>query len=1284
MRSKPLLLELMLDGRVADTSGHRHKIVLTGHPQFVAGRDGPCLLFADNGMVEVKFPPRELGPAFTIECWVKPARVNQWEPAVGPDPGGAGAVWMIPGLAILQKPRQAENNHFRLLGYEPPTGIEATMEQWLPAGFPMGVVFRPAWIEPEQWHHVAMTRTPQATAWYLDGVAVDVRAGGLDLSTSEGSLRIGVHFHGALSALRVWRKALSAAALPVPDRERRAAFTRLARIEAGPGGPAGVCALALADAHHDAIPADLTCLALELAADPWGGVNRPCVALGTVTLARRAGFRTKVDFAKRLPPGCYTVSARPALPDGTALPEAKFSAHVPPRAAALKPLRGKAAANVAPSRFTAVTSLDGKGWLIATDPENAGRRERWWQAPRPVAKSTKVPWVIQDVFPDYHGVAWYWRKFRAASNAHRGGRYLLRFRAVDYLAEVWLNGRYVGGHEGGETPFVLDVTHALRPSTANLLAVRVLNPAYEPIDGIALKACPSGAKQYPVQSDATYNAGGIVDGVDLMAAPAVRIADLHVRPDWKTGAIAIRATVRNTGRAVAPCRLDVQVAPAAGGMLQAGASFTLQARPGDALAESELRVAPHRLWDVNDPFLYRVSARVQAEGDASADEVAARCGFRGFCFERGYFRLNGRRIFPYGALYCNQSPVSYTVPLDPDLLRRDVLNMKTLGVNLCRIAFGGSHARHLDVFDELGVMVYQEHFASWQMAETPALEKRFDRSLGEIILRDRNHPAIVTWGCLNETPDGRLVRHVMQSLPMIRALDPDRMVMLDSGRPDLVWALSNPGSRQWDGRVRDTHIYPIVPHPRGVLDFMRTMGVRQNVPMFFSEYGQCGAINLPRLLRQYEQCGHADADDARYCATKLEQVRADWKRWRLDECWPRMEDYFAESERTLTGLRLTGESALRANPQLVALSLTYTPADMVYAASGPTSPFRELKPGGADVLLDLAAPLRWCLFVEPVSVYRGANVLVEAVLSNRDALKPGKFPVRFQVVGPAATSVFDRTVTIDVPGANGSREPPFAFPVFRAAIAVNGPSGKYRFLATFARGGAATGGETEFTVADRADLPAVHTAVTLLGDDARLTRWLTRHGIGVRPFRNVAAAQVVLISGQPVQTGGDALVKLARQVRRGATAIFLDPGLLPLLLRSPEWAQRIGKARLATPHIVGGFYRADDWAKPHPIFAGLPTGVMDYGFYREIIPQDVFMDLNVPDEAVSGALRASGGLRLADVYASGLHVSVHRLGRGRFILNNLRIRENLGQDPAAERLLRNSLNYAAGLERGDA
>ena len=105
---------------------------------------------------------------------------------------------------------------------------------------------------------------------------------------------------------------------------------------------------------------------------------------------------------------------------------------------------------------------------------------------------------------------------------------------------------------------------------------------------------------------------------------------------------------------------------------------------------------------------------------------------------------------------------------------------------------------------------------------------------------------------------------------------------------------------------------------------------------------------------------------------------------------------------------------------------------------------------------------------------------------------------------------------------------------------------------------------------------------------------------------------------------------------------------------------------------MGWLYHKDEWAKAHPAFDGLPCGgMMDYPVYREIIPDLVFAGLEPPLVAIAGANNASFD------YSSGLMLSEHRHGEGRFLLNTLLIRRNLATHPVAERLLRNLLNHAA-------
>jgi hypothetical protein len=1107
--------------------------------------------------------------------------------------------------------------------------------------------------------------------------------------------------------------------------------------------------------------------------------------------------------------------------------------------------------------LTEAVSLDGDGWLLATDPKNEGRGQKWPGAPVPGAKPTKVPWIIQDAFPGYHGVAWYWREFEAPANPRPDGRWLLRFWAVDYLAEVWLNGTRVGGHEGGETPFVLDVTGSIRAGAKNLLAVRVLNPSHERIDGIVLNETPKQARVIPYNAGAAYNHGGITGSVELLATPAVRVEDLFAQADPKTGTIRIQANVRNASNQNARGRLEFTVAPAASGETLRVAAVERELPPGDTRVEAEVKLDQPHLWELNDPFLYRVTARL---GD---DERSVRCGFRDFRFENGCFRLNDRRIFLRSTHTCNHFPVGLKLPPDPDMARRDLLDLKVMGFNMIRFIWGGAERYQLDLCDEIGLMVYEESFAAWPMQDSPQLAGRWERSISELIRRDRNHPSVVIWGLLNETQATPHFWLAAASLPLVRQLDPTRMVFLNSGRWDGTgggsgdevfsklnawrspadrepWAarnpsdqpiptpfnftwpprqvalhpgpqgqysvvrwtapaegryhvaarfdglakattdvhilhngklrfdaelniggkpntatdtgelalakddtidfvvgrgdgnygsdstaltatiksaagrafdlaaefpsgqnpagpwscgwlapgekpnpatftryvelnvnlrrsgtLANPGSVAWEDPVADQHRYPLVPHTAGTLQELRKAG--GNGPRFLSEYGIGSAVDLWRTTRHFERLGKTGGEDARFYRDKLDRYLADWKQWKLEDIYPRPEDFFAESQRKMAGQRTLGLNAIRANPNIVGYSLTGM-NDHVSCGEGLTTTFRELKPGTVDAMFEGLAPLRLCLFAEPVNVYRGARIRFEAVLANEDALAPGDYPVKLLVVGPQNQRIFEKTVNVAI----AKKEAPLALPIFAEDVVVNGPSGRYRFLASFERGGAPTGGETEFYVTDPADMPAVKTEVVLAGADADLAKWLGDHGIRSRDLTAAgepSPREVILVSKTPPAPA--AIEEIWRRVERGATAIFLVPGVLQKGDQPLGWLPLANKGSSRyLDNMWGGLYLKDEWAKRHPIFDGLPSGgLMDYTFYREIIPGIGLTGQDPPAEAVAGAIKASQD------YSSGLLLAVYKSGRGRFILNTLLIRENLGTHPAAERLLRNLLNY---------
>ena len=1055
----------------------------------------------------------------------------------------------------------------------------------------------------------------------------------------------------------------------------------------------------------------------------------------------------------------------------------------------------------------------------------------------------------------------------------------MRFWAVDYLAEVFVNGKPVGGHEGGEAPFVLDVTDAVVPGGENLLAVRVLNPTHEPIDGIVLNETPHRNKAIPYWAGATWNQGGIVDSVDLLTVPAVRVDDLFVRSDCGSGDVRVDLTVFNANEAAASANVELTLAPARDGATVDVVRMVRRLPPGRSIVTAELHADGARRWDLNDPFLYRVSARLTDGAAGSLDERSVRTGFRDFRFRDGYFRLNGRRIYLRCSHTGNCCPVGLETPHDPDLLRRDLLNVKAMGFNAIRFISGVGKRYQLDLCDEIGLLVYEESYAAWLMADSPQMARRYDDSVLGMVLRDRNHPSIAIWGLLNEMPDAAVFRHAVGFLPKLHAVDDSRMVMLNSGRWDLrhnqevagirtwhnseridpcvcrnstrnvvrglgitwqpgqmsfhpgrngeygvvrwtagrsgtieltaamegiaerattdvhvlhngkplfsapinvdeggnaarfskrlsvdkghtidcavgfgngnygadstalsftvkwldgenveggnveggnveggnvddaaaqfsirnnpngpwsygrfdagatpdaatfsqfdgganprIGSLSNPGSMAWEDVLGDTHPYQRVPHTAGVIDALRSVNDPTGA-VFLSEYGIGSAVDLVRVVKLYEQLGKGGADDAVFYRERRDRFLADWKRWKMDRLFDRPEDYFTASLAKMAGQRTLGLNAIRANPNVVGYSLTGT-VDQGMTGEGLTTTFREPKPGTFDAMFDGLAPLRWCLFVEPVNFYRGQSARVEVVLANEDALAPGKYPVRIRIVGPDAVRVLDRVATLEIPESAPGGEAPMVLPVFADDVTIDGPPGAYRLSATFERGAAAVGPPVEFHLDEPAAMPPVEADVVLWGQDDELARWLTERGIQVRPFdlASLEARRVILVSRQPAAPGGAAaFAQLARHVASGSTAVFLCPEVFAGPVNNARWMPAEQKGTFQSPR--SWLYLKDEWAKRHPIFDGLPAGgLMDLTFYRELIPDALWVNHRPPAEAVAGAINA------AQDYHSGLLVAVDELGHGRFIVNTLRIRDNLATHPAAERLLRNMLRFAA-------
>jgi hypothetical protein len=946
------------------------------------------------------------------------------------------------------------------------------------------------------------------------------------------------------------------------------------------------------------------------------------------------------------------------------------------------------------------------GWKIALDSGNVGRDQRWYDAVHPEAQPAPVPGIIQQVFPAAHGVAWYWNDFLLAQALAPGERLRLVFGAVGYLAEVWIDGRYVGLAESGETPFAFDITAAVAARERHLLAVRVVNPANEPIDGLTLARIPHRHKVVPFTAGSAYDTGGILLPVELETWPQSAIADLHLRPDPDTGRIVAVATVDHAG-APGECVLDIEVSEAAGEeRLLAEVRIAAPLAAGVTTHRIEVAVPGHRLWQLDDPVLYRVRATL-VHGGRPGHRRSARCGFRDFRLIDGYFHLNGGRLFLKSAHTCNHFPIGQEIPVLADHLRRDLISAKASGFNTVRFIAGMALPAQLDCCDELGLMVIESTAAGWRLGRgasigapnaeapdtsDPEVLARFDRITGDMVRRDRNHPSVVAWELLNETPPDPVFARAAAWLPQLRQLDPDRLVFLNSGRFDnrlRLGSCSNPGSGTWDQHLGgesseapddlkmrhpsnelagDFHLYPRVPQPAWADDLIRRLGHEKH-PVLLSEYGIGSLFDVIDEYRHYEEAGAAGMEDATFCRIQAERLAADWRRLGFDEALPFVEDLLRESQRLNARQRTLGFDLIRGNPRLNGYNLTGL-LDHVMAGEGLWRLWRGWKPGMFDAVCDGWAPLRWCLTASPLHGRAGAEVQIRVDLANEGVLAPGTYDARLRLCGEAGRT-WEQVVLVRIPDPS-----PLAVPVWHGAVRLPAAEGRCVLAVRFDAGAAPSGGRLELQVTDSARDVRLAGAVEQLGLDERACGWLAQRGLAVAPFAAAGAATVVAVGNPPEGTAVPWDDLLAR-AERGHRVLFLDPALFK---GRDEHLRRLGLAGAC----VGSWdwlYHKECVANRHPVFAGLPgAGVMDLDYWGEVIPEILFTDLPTPDATLAAAFHTSSPSH-PDGYRASVLLAEYRRGSGRLLLNALALLPQLDRHPAADRLLANLL-AGAGLARG--
>lgn len=347
----------------------------------------------------------------------------------------------------------------------------------------------------------------------------------------------------------------------------------------------------------------------------------------------------------------------------------------------------------------------------------------------------------------YEGSIWYRRKFDCAE-AEAGGRFFLRFGAVNYRADVYLNGKRLGTHWGGFTPFDFEVTGRLL-ETGNSLVVRANNQR--------------AAEAVPTLNTDWWNYGGITREVTLVHTPEIFIASHSIALESEESR-AVTAEVRLSDKKAGE-KVAVEIP-------DLGLSEVAETN-AEGVARLRFSISEAELWSPENPRLYQFSVR---HGDTKLTEPV---GFRTVRTKGREILLNGRPVFLRGICIHEEYPIEGGGRVTTDSQRRQLLTWaKDLGCNFVRLAHYPHHERMTRLADEMGILVWSEVPVYWTIDwENADTFRNANRQVTDMVTRDINRASIIIWSMANETPVNEARTKFLGGLvETARSLDPTRLI----------------------------------------------------------------------------------------------------------------------------------------------------------------------------------------------------------------------------------------------------------------------------------------------------------------------------------------------------------------------------------------------------------------------------------------------------------------------------------------------------------------------------